>query len=235
MLAAVIAGAVLAIVGNSVATGPLKSITVQLIQRCPQQHDCLQPRVVQSMKDETSKVWSLFDVTINWIDPADAGTSTVDVTVFLEEHGEPAPHPVSERGGVVLAELYLPDTPCGTGMARVWVTQARRYAASLSRVPPFPILPERNDMLLSRALGRALAHEIGHYLLGTSRHTRGGLMRAHFFPLELLEPATRWRYGLRKADRDALRSCRPVAPAIAGAERRFLFQYSRADVILAAR
>jgi hypothetical protein len=220
MLSAFIAGAVLGIVGNSVATGPLKSITVQLIRRCPQQHNCLPPRVVQSVKDETSKVWSLFDVRINWIDPGDAMTSAVDVTVFLEEGAEPAPHSVSKRGGFVLAALHLPDTPCGIGVARVWVAQARRHAALIPREPPFPTLPETNVLLISRALGRALAHEIGHYLLRTSRHTARGLMREHFYPLELLEPATRQRYGLDPADRNALRSCRPVAAAIAGASSR---------------
>jgi hypothetical protein len=220
MLAAFIAGAILGIVGNSVATGSLKSITVQLIRRCPQQRDCLQPRVVQLMKDETSKVWSLFDVRINWIDPVDTMTSAVDITVLLEEGAEPAPQSVSKRGGVVLAELHLPQTPCGTGVARVWVTQARRYAALIPSVPPFQTLPERSDLLLSRALGRALAHEIGHYLLGTSRHTARGLMRAAFYPLDLIEPATRQRYGLDAADRDVLRSCRPVAAAIAGASDR---------------
>src|SRR5215813_11160496 len=104
MRAVVIAGAVLGMVGNSVPTGPLKSIGVYLIRRCPPQHDCLRPTVVQNMKDETSKVLSLFDVRIDWIDPLEARTSTVDVTVFLEEVGEPEPHPVSKRGGVVLAE-----------------------------------------------------------------------------------------------------------------------------------
>src|SRR5262245_41442401 len=120
MLAAFIAGAVLGIVGNSVGTGPLKSVTVQLIRRCPQQRDCLQPRVVQLMKDETSKVWSLFDVGINWIDPVDAVTSSVDVTVLLEEDAEPATHSVSTGGAGVLAAVHLPVTPCGTGVARVW-------------------------------------------------------------------------------------------------------------------
>jgi hypothetical protein len=221
MLAAFIAGAVLGVVANSVPTDPPKSITVQLIRRCSQQRDCLPPSVVQRMKDETSKVWSFYDVRIDWIDPVDAITSAVDVTVFLEESAEPGPHWVSKHGGEVLAALHLPDTPCGTGLARVWVTPARRYAALIPGVPPFPSLPKTfYDVLLSRALGRALAHEIGHYLLPTSRHTARGLMRAHFSPSELLEPAHRQRYGLDPVDRDALRSCRAVAAAIAGASSR---------------
>ena len=216
MLAAFVAGTVLGIVANSVATEAPKSVAVKLIRRCAQQRDCVREKVVRGMKDETSKVWSFFDVRIDWIHPGDAPTSAVDVTVLLEESAEPAPHVVSKIGVVVLAALQLPDTPCGTGVARVWVTEARRYAALIPDVH-FPSLPHRlSDLFLSRALGRALAHEIGHYLLGTSRHTARGLMRARFLPLELPESATPQRYGLDPADRDALRLCRPVATSQEG-------------------
>jgi hypothetical protein len=218
MLAAFIAGAVLGVIANNVPTAPQKRITVQLIRRCPQQRDCLRPMAVRGMKDETSKVWSFFDARIDWIDPVDATTSAVDVTVLLEESAEPAPHWVL-KSGVVLAVLHLPDTPCGTSLARVWVTQARRYAALIPDVP-FTGSPNLlSDQFLSRALGRALAHEIGHYLLGTSRHTARGLMRAHFLPRELLESATQQRYGLDPVDRDALRSCRPGAASQEGLRR----------------
>jgi hypothetical protein len=215
MLAGFIAGAVLGIVANSVPTAAPKTVTLKLIRRCPQQRDCLPEKVVRGMKDETSKIWSFFDVRIDWIDPGDATTSAVDGTVLLEESAEPAPRGAS-KSGVVLAELHLPHTPCGTGVARVWVTQARRYAAQIPDVH-FPGLPHiLSDLFLARALGRALAHEIGHYLLGTSRHTARGLMRAHFLPLELPESATRHRYGLDPVDRDALRLCRPVATSQEG-------------------
>lgn len=41
---------------------------------------------------------------------------------------------------------------------------------------------------LARALGRVLAHEIGHVLLGAPYHDRAGLMRRTFRPDELAEP-----------------------------------------------
>ena len=44
------------------------------------------------------------------------------------------------------------------------------------------------DHELARALGRVLAHEIGHVLLGALYHDRAGLMRAAFRPDELAEP-----------------------------------------------
>lgn len=38
--------------------------------------------------------------------------------------------------------------------------------------------PAYRDALLARVLGRALAHEVGHYLLQTRHHSASGLMRA---------------------------------------------------------
>jgi hypothetical protein len=42
-----------------------------------------------------------------------------------------------------------------------------------------------------RALGRALAHEIGHYLLQSKGHSRLGLMRAHHSVWDLMVPEQR--------------------------------------------
>jgi hypothetical protein len=36
----------------------------------------------------------------------------------------------------------------------------------------------QKEILMSRAMGRALAHEMGHYLLSSKAHTTNGLMRA---------------------------------------------------------
>jgi hypothetical protein len=44
---------------------------------------------------------------------------------------------------------------------------------------------------LSRALGRALAHEIGHYVLASRAHTPHGLMKARHLAGELFGPSRR--------------------------------------------
>jgi hypothetical protein len=41
----------------------------------------------------------------------------------------------------------------------------------------------------ARLLGRAMAHEIGHLLLGTTGHSRAGLMRARWSDLDLRRDA----------------------------------------------
>ena len=50
---------------------------------------------------------------------------------------------------------------------------SRAAVGSLERMPA-----AEREMYLARAMGRALAHEIGHYLFGSKLHTRIGLMSA---------------------------------------------------------
>jgi hypothetical protein len=56
----------------------------------------------------------------------------------------------------------------------------------------------------ARAIGRVLAHELGHYLLRMPQHGRTGLMRPVYSIPALLEPATR-KYSLAPADAARLR------------------------------
>ena len=41
---------------------------------------------------------------------------------------------------------------------------------------------------LARAMGRALAHELGHYLLASKAHTQRGLMKPVMTAVELFMP-----------------------------------------------
>ena len=58
-----------------------------------------------------------------------------------------------------------------------------------TRVADWP--PSLREELLGRALGRVLAHEIGHYLLVWRAHTPDGLMRAAFRGEVLIQPGRR--------------------------------------------
>jgi hypothetical protein len=57
------------------------------------------------------------------------------------------------------------------------------------------------ERLLPRALGRALAHELGHYLLARRAHSPTGLMREAFRPEDLADQGEGQR--MRLAERDA--------------------------------
>jgi hypothetical protein len=45
------------------------------------------------------------------------------------------------------------------------------------------------EVLIGRALGRALAHELGHYLFRSKDHTKTGLMRAHQRAQDFFNPS----------------------------------------------
>lgn len=59
------------------------------------------------------------------------------------------------------------------------------------------------ETLLGRAMGRALSHEIGHYLLASKAHTKTGLMQAKRTAAELFA-ADRRRFGVDVTQREAI-------------------------------
>ena len=72
---------------------------------------------------------------------------------------------------------------------------------------------------LGVVLGRAVAHEIGHFLLNTAAHSRRGLMRARIDPHDFVDlrrggfglddDAARWaRAALGRGSADGLRQAR---------------------------
>ena len=55
----------------------------------------------------------------------------------------------------------------------------------------------------ANAMARAIAHEIGHYLMRSSQHSHKGLMRPMFTAQDLVEPGT-GRFRLTADDRQRL-------------------------------
>jgi hypothetical protein len=75
------------------------------------------------------------------------------------------------------------------------------------------------EEIVARALGRALAHEIGHYLLRSPHHTSSGLMQARHKGSTLGDPNDR-AFGLTQTDRDRLRVALGASIQSAGDGRR---------------
>ena len=102
---------------------------------------------------------------------ADAGETTdgrhLPMASILFVDGRPSTHITAHAGHVArsLAGLRLDDLPF-----------AERPRLIRERV-------------LGRVLGRAIAHEVGHFLLGSRDHAPSGLMRASHRLEHLMEPA----------------------------------------------
>jgi hypothetical protein len=198
--------------GLSNALPPRKTLAVQLIHRCSPGTACVRIRAIDQMVREAQQIWSSLDVRIAWNDSPRGSLAGADggLIVFLEEQAVPPAQPVP-----VLASLGQPLDPCGGALAHVWVRNIRGFTESVVvGGKRFENLPNAlADVILGRALGRALAHEIGHYLLGTGQHSSQGLLRSTFEPYELLEAVGHARYGLSASDRLSLLTCRMDQPA----------------------
>jgi hypothetical protein len=64
--------------------------------------------------------------------------------------------------------------------ARSLMDSARLVIGVIEHMPP-----AQREALLGRAMGRALAHELGHYLLASKVHTQRGLLKANRTAAEL--------------------------------------------------
>ena len=134
------------------------------------------------LTDEVDRIWEPYGLTLCWTQRSNpcAGWGvhlTVAVTDDLPESGK-QPH----FGPVVGRINFYADGP-STDIA-LSVTAARGLVAAVelgdSRLTDWPTATW--NVLVPRVLGRALAHEIGHYVLKSREHARTGLMSASFRP-----------------------------------------------------
>jgi hypothetical protein len=78
-------------------------------------------------------------------------------------------------------------------------------------------MPKVQREVLGRVMGRALAHEIGHYLLASRLHTTSGLMRAALPAQELVRPGGVHFFTIEDGAAHALRAARLAScAALAG-------------------
>lgn len=121
---------------------------------------------------EASAIWKLGGVTLDWHATSEptggGGRSTVNVT-FDDAPGSVAGQDVP-LGWVTLDAAGVPE-----GTIFLSRKNALRLAETIDEYRERPL--KFQERLVARALGRALAHELGHYLTGTKEHTVSGLMK----------------------------------------------------------
>ena len=129
--------------------------------------------------DEAKAIWGPTDIAFDWhrITSKDmAAAWQVTVTIDDERKG------FAERHGAL---GWIPFTADGPAPS---IRLSRANAEALIRRTPGVTAATivDHEILIGRALGRALSHEIGHYLLKSKLHTPHGLMRAVWPSDELL-------------------------------------------------
>ncbi|RPI56629.1 MAG: hypothetical protein EHM55_04705 [Acidobacteria bacterium] len=147
-----------------------------------------------SMTEEAGAIWREHGVIVDWLPTAAVRTVAPHRLRVLVVDQRP-PNPESDRQFSV-GELIRPSG--SHPVALVSIESARRLVSSLRGRAGYELIAV-DERRLGVVLGRALAHEIGHYLLDTHTHARIGLMRPQFSALEFTDP----RDGIFALDADA--------------------------------
>jgi hypothetical protein len=160
------------------------------------------PTLVESMKEEADWIWGTYGVHIGW--PTANGTRgcaqpqvSLDVLVDLRR---------SWRPKFVLGSTRLTPSPIRHASIHIDYEAIEQLLQSLNagHISQQPGRLNTAPVDLGRAVGRVLAHEIGHVVLAAPNHQSHGLMRTSFLAEDLVTPA-RWTYTLSEAEVARLR------------------------------
>jgi hypothetical protein len=161
----------------------------------------------EAAQEEIVELWRPYGVDIVWekawteADPIDKP----ELFIFFVERELQR----QSGGATPVAWIQFIDGTPGQ-LVNVSVTAARRLmnATTWHNDLPIRLAPiDAQERLLGRMIGRALAHEVGHYLLASSKHAETGLMKPLISPAEFVREG-RKHLTLVQDDQRALRTAR---------------------------
>ena len=170
--------------------------------------DTLPGAVRSVMMAEAAAIWRQQEVAIEWLPASDARSPAPNRLRAMVVERRPMPTRVD--GPFAVGELVRSANSHPIALISIeraeWLVASARSSAGYE-------LTARDEQRLGVVLGRALAHEIGHFLLGTHTHARSGLMRPRFDAVEF----TDLRQGSFSLDQDAAAWLRT------GGDRKFVY------------
>jgi len=154
----------------------------------------LSASAMRAMCEETDAIWRAAGVAIVWR----ASGAAPDLRVVFDDR---APTPRDGRSVALGWLTFDADVPAPV-LHLSYVNALRLLEESSGVAGPLDAMkPWQRETLVARALGRALAHELGHYLLGSKQHAPTGLMRGDRSAAEMFEPA-RSPFAIDRPTRD---------------------------------
>jgi hypothetical protein len=140
------------------------------------------PLLVRTLHDEVSRIWRPYGVRVDWDSTEGCPGPVGSFDVYFER-----PRVADRvRTGVVLGHTNLQEflDRAPIHVDALATEEALRSLTNdrLLALAGFHVLGSTE---LGRALGRVLAHEMGHVLLAAPYHQARGLMRPTFFPADL--------------------------------------------------
>ncbi len=158
--------------------------------------------IVDGLLDEAARVWQPYGIEIAKAAEAASDTRVTHPRETVRIVIEAPTHRGSGQGAAgALGWIEFLENGTPRDILHISVEGARRLMLNTRLAGRR--LDERtavwHDRFLVRALGRGLAHELGHYLLQVRSHAATGLMREHFRGVEMLTDGLK---GLELAPRE---------------------------------
>jgi hypothetical protein len=140
------------------------------------------PALVAAAIAEAADIWAPYDVDIRMSDANDgAHDGAVSLVVTL------APVNRRKETGALGSIIFSGDAP--EPLIKLYPEAASALIAAVASARRDNIWPAApGDRVMARVLGRALAHEVGHFLLRSKSHSTAGLMRADQIGSDLMGP-----------------------------------------------
>lgn len=191
---------------SELADGP-RQLRVRMIG------DSMKAAVLQVARDEVTAIWKQYGVEVLWQEPWTPAQVRPDLWVQFVEL---AMMSKAMRGLPAVAWI-----PFANGVPMPYVRVSKPNALALLKTPSWfdgrPLTAANEDLqgqALGRIVGRAIAHEIGHFLLSTQSHAARGLMRAALDPERMVNPGIE-DFKLQANDVRALRAARIASCEVA--------------------
>jgi hypothetical protein len=168
------------------------------------------PSLIAGVLAETDAVWKGTGVSFLWrrddrpVDRAQRSPlseppyGALLVSIGYETHRVEQTH--LPLGWIVFDDPTTPHQEISLSYANA-VTLLERSPGVVGAAATMPRL--QRELLLARAMGRALAHELGHYLSASKAHAKAGLMRAVQTSFELFSNE-RAHFTMAAADRQRI-------------------------------
>ena len=173
-----------------------------------------------TISQHATQIWHAEGLAFEWL-PRDTQPSWSNLDAWVQIRRGPVVGAESSIGAV----RFQGQVPSKLIQVSIDAT-AKRMASNLAarwRLAPrvfFSLQVADSRQVLERALGYAVAHELGHYLLATKEHASTGLMRQSFDPSADLKPQSK-EATLDPKNRDRLRQridmasqCQAAVPVI---------------------
>jgi hypothetical protein len=158
----------------------------------------LSPSLVKALLAEADAIWRPSGITLLWQAAARIATPAEQrelgpfvpnsLHVVIGENRGSGKNGRVPLGWIVFDDVTVPEQEIYVSYAnaRQMMEEARSVVGIIDQMPIV-----QRETLLARAMGRALAHELGHYLLASKVHTERGLMKATMTAAELFMPDSR--------------------------------------------